>query len=104
MTSNDHGTEDRLDNDAVAELYEIANSIYDQLSAGKVPKMVIPLRTKSNIRFDPKLGVWKYGKAAGARSAKKTKGAQMLLRTMYVLEFIEDMIAQNKSSTLREMY
>jgi DNA topoisomerase-6 subunit A len=66
MTSNDHGTEDRLDNDAVAELYEIANSIYDQLSAGKVPKMVIPLRTKSNIRFDPKLGVWKYGKAAGS--------------------------------------
>jgi len=104
MTSNEHGTEEKPDNDAVARLYEIANSIYDQLSAGKVPKMVIPLRTKSNIRFDPKLGVWKYGKAAGARSAKKTKGAQMLLRTMFVLEFIEDMIAQNKSSTLREMY
>lgn len=28
----------------------------------------------------------------------------MLLRTMFLLEFIEDMIAQNKSSTLREMY
>lgn len=104
MTSNDHSTEDRLGNNALTELYEIANSIYDQLSAGKVPKMVIPLRTKSNIKFDPKLAVWKYGKAVGARSAKKTKGAQMLLRTMFVLEFIEDMIAQNKSSTLREMY
>ena len=28
----------------------------------------------------------------------------MLLRTMYVLELIEDMIKENKSSTLREMY
>ena len=66
--------------------------------------MVLPLRTKSNIRFDPKHGVWKYGKATGARTAKKTNGAMMLLRTMYVLELIEDMIEQKKSSTLREMY
>src|SRR3989454_6288343 len=28
----------------------------------------------------------------------------MLLRTMYVLEFIRDMIRDSKSSTLREMY
>ncbi len=28
----------------------------------------------------------------------------MLLRTMYTLELIEDMIDKNKSSTLREMY
>ncbi len=66
--------------------------------------MVIPLRTKSNIRFDSKSAVWKYGKAMGARSAKKLTGAQMLLRTMYMLEFIEDMIKEEKSSTLREMY
>jgi DNA topoisomerase-6 subunit A len=90
--------------EALDRLYEIANSIYDQISEGKIPKMLIPLRTKGNIKFDPKLGVWKYGKAMGARTAKKTRGAQMLLRTMFVLEFIEDMIANNKSSTLREMY
>jgi DNA topoisomerase VI subunit A len=89
---------------AVKELHNIAGSIYDQIDSGKIPKMVLPLRTKSNIRFDPKHGVWKYGKATGARTAKKTNGAMMLLRTMYVLELIEDMIEQKKSSTLREMY
>ncbi|MCX6650421.1 MAG: DNA topoisomerase IV subunit A [Methanomassiliicoccales archaeon] len=92
------------ENKAVRSLKEIAQSIYDQIDTGRVPKMTLPLRTKSNIRFDPKHGVWKYGKATGARSAKKVNGAMMLLRTMYVLEFIEDMIATNKSSTLREMY
>src|SRR4030043_1469630 len=89
---------------AVDKLTEIAGSVYDQIDDGKIPKMVIPLRTKSNIRFDPKSAVWKYGRAMGARSAKKLTGAQMLLRTMYMLEFIEDMIKEEKSSTLREMY
>jgi len=89
---------------AVQKLYEIAESIYEQLDSGKIPKMMIPLRTKSNIRFDPKHSVWKYGSAKGARTAKKTQGALMLLRTMYVMELIEDMIRENKSSTLREMY
>ena len=89
---------------AVQKLYEIAESIYEQIDSGKIPKMSIPLRTKGNIRFDPKHSVWKYGSASGARSAKKTQGALMLLRTMYVMELIEDMIKEKKSSTLREMY
>lgn len=89
---------------AVQELYAIAEEIYEELKDGQIPKMKIPLRTKANIRFDPKHSVWKYGKLTGVRSAKKMKGALMLLRTMYVLDFIRDMLGQSKSSTLREMY
>lgn len=85
-------------------LTEIAEQIYAQFEDGEVPKMVLPLRTKSNIRFDSKTNVWKYGRAMGVRSAKKTVGAYMLLRTMYMLEFINTMLVENKSSTLREMY
>ena len=89
---------------AVQELYAIASQIYEQLDGGQVPKMTLPLRTKANIRFDARAAVWKYGKLTGVRSARKLKGALMLLRTMYVLDFIRDMISQTKSSTLREMY
>ena len=89
---------------AVRELYQIASQIYDQLNTGQVPKMSLPLRTKANIRFDQRAAVWKYGSLKGVRSAKKLKGALMLLRTMYVLDFIREMIAETKSSTLREMY
>ena len=91
-------------NKAVDALYGIAEEIYEELDAGQIPKMKIPLRTKANIRFDSKHAVWKYGNLMGVRSAKKLKGALMLLRTMYVLEFIRDMIRDSKSSTLREMY
>lgn len=89
---------------AVAELYKIAEDIYGQMAEGKVPCMKLPLRTKGNIAFHPKSMVWKYGKATGVRSAKKLSGAYMLLRTLYMLEFIHGMIKENKSSTLREMY
>ena len=91
-------------NKAVDALYAIAEEIYEELDGGEIPKMKIPLRTKANIRFDSKHAVWKYGNLMGVRSAKKLKGALMLLRTMYVLEFIRDMIRESKSSTLREMY
>jgi len=91
-------------NKAVDALYKIAEEIYEELDVGQIPKMKIPLRTKANIRFDSKHAVWKYGSLMGVRSAKKLKGALMLLRTMHVLEFIRDMIRDSKSSTLREMY
>ncbi len=94
----------KRNHDAVDRLYQIAEDIYSQMDQGKVPKMVLPLRTKGNIKFDPKTNVWKYGKDVGARTAKKVKGAKMLLRTTYMLEFIQDMIKEKKSSTLREMY
>src|SRR5256714_14402879 len=90
-----------LSNKAVDALYGIAKEICEELDGGQIPKMKIPLRTKANIRFDSKHAVWKYGSLMGVRSAKKLKGALMLLRTMHVLEFIRDMIRDNKSSTLR---
>ena len=85
-----------LSNKAVDALYGIAEEIYEELDGGQIPKMKIPLRTKANIRFDPKHAVWKYGSLMGVRSAKKLKGALMLLRTMHVLEFIRDMIRELK--------
>ncbi len=89
---------------AVESLYRMAESVYEQLERGRIPTMAIPLRTKSNISFDQKKGVWKYGKSKGLRTAKRLKGAKMLLRTLHVLEFIRDMIEDDRSSTLRELY
>jgi DNA topoisomerase-6 subunit A len=98
MTNNERNTE------AIKRLYSISESIYEQLDKGQIPKMVLPLRTKANIKFDARTNVWKYGSLRGARSAKKVKGAMMLLRTSYMLELIQEMIETNKSSTLREAY
>ena len=90
--------------DAVKELKKIAEKIYDDLTKGKIPSIELPARTKSNIVFDDRYRVWKYGNQNITRSAVSLSGAYMLLRTMYVIDFIKDMIEQGKSSTLRELY
>jgi DNA topoisomerase-6 subunit A len=89
---------------AVKNLTSIVENIYDQLNAGDVPTMELPLRSKKNIEFDAHHNVWKYGDLRTNRSAKTVQGAQMMLRTVYTAEFINEMIRENKSSTLREMY
>jgi DNA topoisomerase VI subunit A len=52
-------------NEAVKKLEEIAEQIYEQINEGKIPAMKIPVRTKNNIVFDIKHGVWKYGNSFG---------------------------------------
>ena len=89
---------------AMSNLTSIVENIYDQLNAGNVPVMGLPLRSKKNIEFDTQHNVWKYGELQTTRTSKTVQGAQMMLRTVYTAEFINDMIRDNKSSTLREMY
>ena len=89
---------------AVDNLTTIIASLYDQMDTGEIPAMSLPLRSKKNIEFDPRYDVWKYGSLQSTRTAKTVQGATMMLRTVYTVDFIEDMIRNNKSSTLREMY
>ena len=66
--------------------------------------MTLPVRTKLNIDFDKKLGVYKYGKKKSTRDASSLGSAKNLLRALHMVEFIDEMIDNGKSSTLREMY
>ncbi len=89
---------------AVKGLEAIAEEVYNDFIKGDIPKMSIPVRTKKNIVFDDDLHVWKYGSNLTHRSAKELGSAYTLLRTMYIIDFIREMIKTKKSSTLREMY
>lgn len=89
---------------AASALDGMAELVYKDLDSQKIPAMTLPTRAKSNIVFDEKSQVWKYGKNQTTRSAKSLDGALMLLRTMYMADFVKDMIEAEKSSTLRELY
>ncbi len=90
--------------DALRPTVDMARQIYDQLDRGEIPRMRLPLRTKQNLAFLARDGVWRLGKAMGTRSARKLDGALMLLRTFYVVDFINEMARDKKTSTLRELY
>lgn len=89
---------------ALLQLDKIAESIYQDFQQHRIPNLELAVRSKSNIQFEDDLNVWKYGENVTERSAKKTDGAYMLLRTLYMAEFIKQMVNEAKSSTLREMY
>jgi DNA topoisomerase VI subunit A len=90
--------------DALTPTLDLARKIYEQLAAGEIPRMRLPLRTKQNMVFQSREGVWRLGKALGTRSARKLDGALMLLRTFYLVDFINEMADDRKTSTLRELY
>jgi DNA topoisomerase-6 subunit A len=86
------------------QLHGVVEEMYDRMVKGEAPTMTLPVRTKNNIGFDKKLGVYKYGKKRSVRDASSLGSAKNLLRALHVVEFIEEMIRSGKSSTLREMY
>ncbi len=85
-------------------MYKVVEEMYDKMVKGDPPTMTLPVRTKKNILFDEKLGVYKYGKRSSIRNATDLGSAKQLLRALHVIEFIDEMIDNGKSSTLREMY
>jgi len=85
-------------------LHGVVEEMYDKLDRGEAPTMTLPVRTKKNIQFDKRLGVYKYGRKRSVRNATDLGSAKQLLRTLHMVEFIEEMIDTSKSSTLREMY
>jgi DNA topoisomerase-6 subunit A len=90
--------------EVITKINAIAAKIYDDFQKTEIPYLNLPTRTKSNIKFDENLNVWKYGDSKTERNAKSLDGAYMLLRTIYMADFIKEMINTKKSSTLREMY
>ena len=96
--------EPKIRPDALRPTLDLAGQVYQQLADGEIPRMRLPLRTKQNITFQMREGVWRLGKAMGTRSARKLDGALMLLRTFYLVDFINEMARDNKTSTLRELY
>ena len=97
-------TQRKTREEVVENLHGVAREMYKRMAKGEAPAMTLPVRTKNNIGFDDKLGVFKYGSKRSIRDAKSLGSARQLLRALHIIEFIEEMIDSEKSSTLREMY
>ena len=70
-----------------------------------MPNVSLPSRTKANLEYSDESDVWVYGDRESERSAKTVKGAFQLLKTTYATDFlINEHLAHNRGSTLRELY
>jgi DNA topoisomerase-6 subunit A len=82
----------------------LAEQFYDQFDEGDVPRMQLPTRTKSNIKYDEDKNVWVYDDRTSTRTAKTVSGAEKLLKASYAIDFLVQQIEEDRSSTLRELY
>ncbi|MCL4444334.1 MAG: DNA topoisomerase IV subunit A [Candidatus Thermoplasmatota archaeon] len=85
-------------------LESMVEDIYNALGGGEVPEIRMSSRNRDNIVLDKLSSVWKYGDAKVSRSLRTTDGANYVLKNMYMIDFILEMLRDGKSSTLREMY
>ena len=85
-------------------LLSIVEGLYDQMSSGEIPNLILPTRSKNNIEYNEDSCVWVYGNSESTRSAKSVRGAYRLLKTVYTIDFLNYQLKGGKSSTLRELY
>ncbi len=86
-------------------LLGLSERLYDQFVNSTVPNVSIPSRTKKNIEYSEKSDVWVYGDKESSRTAKTVKGAFQLLKTTHAVDFIvKNHLANDRGSTLRELY
>lgn len=95
MSTNEHARE---------ELIKLAEQFNEQLQNGEIPSMEVATRSKTNIELDEDAQVWVYGDRKSETSANSVKGAKKLMRALYTIEFLDNQLAENRSSTLRELY
>ena len=89
---------------AQEKLIDLAAQFYDQFDRGEIPEMTLPTRTKTNIEYDEDADVWVYGDRESTRSANSIRGARKLLKAAYTIEFLDNQLEEDRSSTLRELY
>ena len=91
----------REDGETKKALHLVVEEMYNNMVKGNPPSMTLPVRTKKNIQFNDKLNVYKYGKKRSTRNAVDLGSAKQLLRTLHVIECIDEMVQNGKTSTLR---
>jgi DNA topoisomerase-6 subunit A len=87
-----------------SKLAELGNEIYGQIERGEFPRMKLPSRTTGNIVFDEELNQFILGDQRAERSASNIKQIRSLTQLLWVASFAKRLVAEGKSSTLRDLY
>ena len=72
--------------------------------AGKEPRLEIPTRTKSNTIWNRKRGILEMGEGVAERPLFDLKTAKQFMQTMLHASTIKDLIAAQKTSSLRGVF
>ena len=88
---------------AISRISEIAQDVYGCIKKKKQPQLEMPLRSLSNVKYDPKAGFFellgKFKERTLTASTIKT-----FAQTLHVMSLSKDLIGQDDIATKREAY
>ena len=82
----------------------LGTEIYDQMIRREFPWIKIPSRSISNILYDESYRQYILGNKSVKRSSRNIRHIRPLTQLVWAASFIKDLIKQNKTSTLRDIF
>ncbi len=82
----------------------LGQEIIEDVEASKVPSINVPSRGTGNIVYDNAKRYYVLGDRYGKRSLGNVKQIRKLGQMVYVGNFCKDLVAREKTATIREMY
>ena len=106
MAKGKQGTRSIKERDAATtqKIFDLVSRIARNSLAGKEPKLDIPTRTKSNTIWNKKRGILEMGDGVAERPLFDLKTAKQFMQTMLHSSTIKDLIAAQKTSSLRGVF
>ena len=86
------------------KLKGLGQEIIEQIEQKKVPSLKVPSRGTGNIVYDDAKRYYVLGDRFGRRSLGNVKQIRKLGQMVYVGNFCKDLVAREKTATIREMY
>ena len=86
------------------KLTGLGQEIIEDIEQNKVPSLKIPSRGTGNIVYDEAKRYYVLGDRYGRRSLGNVKQIRKMGQMVYVGNFCKDLVAREKTATIREMY
>ncbi len=88
----------------LGKIVNLAETVSSKTIAGREPKIDIPTRAKSNTNWNKKRGILEMGDATSERPLFDLKTAKQFMQTLLHASTIKDLIAAEKTSSLRGVF
>ncbi|MGD0329917.1 MAG: DNA topoisomerase IV subunit A [Nitrososphaeria archaeon] len=85
-------------------LERLGEKIYQQIEQGNFPEVEMPSRSVKNIVYDKELKQYVVGGNMVKRNAKNIKHLRPFTQTIWLAFFVNKLINEGKTSTLRDVY
>jgi DNA topoisomerase-6 subunit A len=90
--------------DTGAKLSDLGAQAVREIHAQKNPSVSIPLRTLANVNYDPKKSIIELGDQRQSRYLFNVGQARKFMQTFLVASACKDLIAQRKTTSIRDLY